>query len=287
MKLVTHTGPLINKRGYDFIKAIDIIKNAGFDAYDHSMCIKEEEVEWFLSDEYRDKIKAMKEHAEKLGIPCVQAHAPFGNIDVLLPAIIRSIEYAAYLGAEIIIVHPETDNWYYYENKDKLFEKNMAYYRTLIPYAKEFGIKIAVENMFGWDRNTHVHLENPCSHSEEFAKYVDTLNSEYITACVDTGHANLMYERPEHMIEKLGSRVGALHVHDNTALDDAHQIPYFGTINWDNVCAALAKINYKGNFTFETNTFINKYMDDDFIPIAYKYLEQVGRSLIRKIESYK
>ncbi|MBQ6998914.1 MAG: sugar phosphate isomerase/epimerase [Clostridia bacterium] len=287
MKLVTNNGPLISKRGYDFIKATEIIKNAGFDAYDHSMCIGEDEVELFLSDEYQNKIKHLKEHADKIGLPCLQAHAPFGNIEVLLPAIIRSIEYAAYLGADIIVVHPYTDNWNYYENKDKLFEENMKYYRSLISYAKEFGIKIAVENMFGWDRNTHIHLENTCSHSEEFVKYVDTLDSEYITACVDTGHSHLMYEKPEHIIKKLGSRVGALHIHDNTALDDAHQIPYFGTINWDNVCKALAEIDYKGHFTFESNTFINKYMDDDFIPTAYKYLEQVGRSLIKKIESHR
>ena len=285
MKLVTTNGPLTKKRGYDFIKATDIIKNAGFDGYDHSMCIREDKTEWFLSDEYFSEIKELKNHADKLGLPCLQAHAPFGDAQKLLPSIIRSIEYAAYLGAEIIIVHPETDNMNYYENKDKLFEKNMDYYRTLIAYAKKFGIKIAVENMFGWDRSTHIHLENPCSHSDEFAKYIDTLNSEYITACVDTGHAHLMYERPETMLKQLGNRVGALHVHDNTALDDAHQIPYFGTINWDNVCKALAEINYTGNFTFESNSFTNQYMDDDFIPIAYKYLEQVGRSLIKKIES--
>ncbi len=42
LKLVTNNRPLIRKRGYDFIKSAGIIKNAGFDGYDHSMCIGEE-----------------------------------------------------------------------------------------------------------------------------------------------------------------------------------------------------------------------------------------------------
>lgn len=286
MKLVIPIGYLSSKFGVE--KALEMVKAAGFDAYDYGMQVRVETMEEFLSDEHWEKVKGVKTHADKIGITCAQSHAPYGGAQAaLLPAIIRSMEYAAYLGAEVIVVHPITDNDHYYERKEELFEENMNFYRQLIPHAERIGIKVAVENMYGWDRVRRLNIESACSHSEEFARYVDTLNSEYIVACVDTGHSQLVSEAPENMITRLGSRVGALHINDNTGIDDAHDMPYTGTINWDNVCAALAKIGYDGNFTFEAAGFYNRHMDEEFFPHVVNYFGHVGRSLIRKIENSK
>lgn len=286
MKLATQT--LFLSKKYGDLKAVEIIKNAGFDAYDYSMCIHLDGMEKFIKDSYWDNIKELKSHADTLGIQCTQAHAPYDDDQIaLLPAIIRSMEYAAYLGAEVIVIHGITDNYRYYEHKEELFERNMDFYRKLIPHAERLEIKVAVENLFGWDRERMHNIENTCSHHEELEKYVDTLNSEYIVACVDTGHCQLVHEAPETMLLKLGNRVSALHVHDNNGFEDGHNIPYSGTINWDNVCDTLARIGYSGSFTFEADRFFNKYMDDEHIINAVKYLEQVGRSLIRKIEKNK
>ena len=271
---------------YSDIKAVEIIKNAGFDAYDYTMSVNSDNTDEFTSEFYWNKIKELKSHADAIGIQCVQAHAPYsGNQIRMLPAIIRSMEYASYLGAKVIVVHPITNNDCYYELKDELFAQNMEFYRNLITHAEKLNIKVAVENMFGWDRNRHHNTENPCSHSEEFIKYIDNLNSEHITACVDTGHCQLVHEAPENMLLKLEKRVGALHIHDNTGYDDAHNIPYSGTINWDNVCSALAEIRYDGSITFEADRFFTQQMEDELIPQAVRYLEQVGRSLIRKINN--
>lgn len=283
MKLVTQTNFLSRK--YGILKAVEIIKNAGFDAYDYTMCTHLDGVAEFMDDSYWYGIKELKSHADAIGIQCIQAHAPYDDNQMeMIPAIIRSMEYAAHLGAEVIVVHPIVDNTCYYERREELFKENMEFYKSFIPHAKRLNIKVAVENMYGWDRERHHNTENVCSHSDEFARYVDSLNSEYIVACVDIGHCQLVHEAPENMLSKLGGRVGALHIHDNTGYDDAHTIPYSGTVNWDNVCAALDKIGYNGNFTFEADRFFNNQMDDEFIPHAVKYLEQVGRSLIRKIK---
>lgn len=284
MKLVNQIGYLRRRFGTE--KALGMLKASGFDGYDYGMDVANESVEDFLSDSYWQQVRELKACADRIGIPCLQAHAPAGENQMeRLPAIIRSLEYAAYLGAEVIVVHSTTDNWHYYERKEALFESNMQLYKALIPHAQHLGIKVAVENLYGWDRVRRLNLESVCSHSEEFIRYIDTLNHECIVACVDTGHAQLVNEAPEHMILKLGSRVGALHVHDNTGIDDAHGLPYTGTINWDNVCAALAKVGYQGNFTFEAGRFFNQYMDDELIPRVVDYYAHVGRSLIRKIEN--
>jgi len=285
MKLVTPLGSLAIRFGWE--KALKMAKEAGFDAFDCGLQTTTDEMDKFLSDEYWDKIKKIKALSDEIGLPCLQAHGPFDDDQrEFLPAIIRAMEYAAYLGAEVIVVHPMTDNYNYYERVDELFEENMLLYRKLIPHAERLGIKVAVENMYGWDRIRRLNIESACSHSDEFMKYVDTLNSEYIVACVDTGHANIVSEKPENMLKRLGNRVGALHVHDNTGIDDAHKIPFFGDINWDNVCEALAKIGYSGNFTFETSMPI-KYMDDEMVPHAVKYMAELGKCLIRKIETAK
>lgn len=284
MKLVNTTGGL-DKR-YSWKEIIKMFKDAGFDGYDLNIQVSRETKDEIHSDEYRKKIEELKAYADEIGIECTQIHAPFGGVqEELKDAIIRSLEYGAYLGAKIAVVHPTIDNNFYYENREKLFEENIAFYKELLPYAENYGIKIACENMYGWDRERHINTGNVCSHSEEFKRYVDAVGSPYLIACVDIGHCQLVHEAPENMIRELGDRVCAIHVHDNTGYDDAHNIPYSGTINWDGVCKALADIDYKGNFTFESGRFFTPQMDDEHIKCAIKYLEQVGRSLIRKIHN--
>ncbi len=283
MKLVTQTAELEKRFGAK--KALTMISEAGFDGYDYTLCQIYNDDCRFNDDNYMEYAKELKEHADSLGLVCTQAHAPFppSAEEPRFSRIVRSMEIAAYLGAEIIVVHPFIEQPYF-EAKEALFERNMEFYCSLIPYAKQYGIKIAVENMYGWNRELHLNLDNVCSHYDEFIQYIDALDSEYITACVDIGHCVLVSENPENMIRKLSHRVGAIHAHDNSGLEDGHNIPYSGCVDWNNVCKALKDINYQGDFTFEADRFFRPSMDDDFIPIALKYLEQVGRSLIKKID---
>lgn len=247
--------------------------------------------EHFLNrEDYMEHISELKKHAENLSMVCTQAHALFPpkTDNITFGRLVRSMEIAAYLGAECIVVHPITELQRHYQTcKDDLFYENMEFYKSLIPYAKQYKIKIAIENMYGWDSGRGTFSSSVCSHNEEFCKYLDTLDCEYITACLDLGHCALVSDDPANMIYKMGNRIGALHVHDVDLRNDNHTLPYAGRINWNSVCRALAEINYNGNLTFEASGFLSEYMDDDFIPVAVKYMEQVGRSLIRKIEGYR
>ena len=287
MKLINPTGKLSQK--YGDIRALEILAGAGFDGYDYTMCDMKYDEHFLNCDNYMEHVAVVKKCAYDLGIVCAQAHALFPpkRDEITFGRIVRSIEIAAYLGAWCIVIHPITElNRHYQSVKDDLFYENMEFYKSLIPYAKEYGIKIAIENMYGWDAGRMVLSSSVCSHSDEFIKYIDTLDSEYITACLDIGHCMLVSDDPANMIYKMGNRIGALHVHDVDLAHDNHTLPYVGAVNWNNVCTALAKIHYKGNLTFEANGFLSEYMDDDFIPVSVKYMEQVGRSLIRKIERY-
>jgi sugar phosphate isomerase/epimerase len=67
---------------------------------------------------------------------------------------------------------------------------------------------------------------------------------------------------------------------------DTHTLPGLGKINWDNVCHALADIDYKGVFTYEANGFLNRLVPEQY-PAAIKLMVDTARYLTAKIENYK
>ena len=56
-------------------KALEYIKNAGFDGYDYSMFDHVNEY-IFNNDNYLDYAKELRKVSDDLGLPCLQSHAP-------------------------------------------------------------------------------------------------------------------------------------------------------------------------------------------------------------------
>ena len=240
---------------------------------------------------YLEHVIEVKKIVESYGKYFNQAHAPFPSFKVgedtyntvILEKIKRSIEIAGTLGAKNIVIHPT----YYGKDSKRNLELNAEFYNNLIPLCKEYNIKIACENMFGRDRRRHCIIPNICSVGEEFKAMMDMLDPRYFTACVDIGHAGLVGTTAPEMLRTLGhDNVGCLHVHDNDYLEDRHCPPYFFDLDWEEITQALAEIDYKGDLTFESDDFLVNFPEEVF-PAAYKLLHDIGRSLIKKIESKK
>ena len=162
----------------------------------------------------------------------------------------------------------------------------MELYRALEPTAESFGVKIALENMWirkdinGVDKICRV----VCSDAEDFNRYVDTLGTKNFTACLDLGHCGLVGEDAADMIRAMGSgRIGALHIHDNEFLHDCHTLPYTMEMDWDSILTALGEIDYKGNFTYEADHFLNGF-PDELMGACERFMHDVGRSMMKKIE---
>lgn len=285
MKISTSTSFFAEKFGFE--KTIDILKDAGFDAIDFGAGSKE-----FCTDvhnkAYYDKIK---NYALDRGIYFNQAHAPFptsymkeNHLIEAFDAVVTSMKNASYLGVGIIVVHPCQHLDFYKEgNAERLFEYNMDFYRRLIPYCQEYGIKVAVENMWQYPR---MISHSTCSRPDEFIRYIDELNSEWIVGCLDIGHAVLVREQPDEFIRKLGNkRLKCLHVHDVDGTDDLHTFPYFGITDWDAVMKALADINYSGDFTFESSLFFEN-KPAELYPHYAKLLAATGKHLVSKYAEY-
>ena len=279
MRISMDTYALSEKFG-DF-KAIEMMKEAGFDAVDFSYCYNQETKE-VLGDGYREYAKRIREHLDKVGMVCNQAHAPFVSgtefaKDATLSKetlIIRAIESASILGAENIVVHAIT-----VPSGVDFEEYNINYYKSLIPYCIKFGINVAVENLFIRDYKRKCFAEKIGS-PEKLNSIVEKINSPYIVACVDVGHAALTGYEPEKFIEGVNKNIlKALHIHDNSYTEDDHALSYTGKLNWEAIMEALKNKGYQGDLTFEIRKFTSKF-PDELVAQALKFIVSTGKHLV-------
>jgi sugar phosphate isomerase/epimerase len=261
-------------------KTIDIFADAGFQSVDFNTDLPE-----YHSDEHDEQFyKELRAYGESRGIEFLQAHAPFSSsfIDAeqseqRFQEIVKSIRIASWLGTKIIVVHPCNHLQYLIEeNQKEIYEYNLAFYRRLIPYAKEAGVKIAIENI----------PKTLTATAEGLIKLYDELNDPVFVVCFDVGHAHRIGENPAEMIRKLGNRIQCTHIHDNMGDSDSHFLPYQGTIDWENVVKAFAEIQYTGDFSYEAGTFV-KNVPIEMRAESAKYMAEIGRHLIARFESYK
>ncbi len=255
MKTSTLTLRLTDEFGIE--KAVQMICEAGFDCIDHSLFSGVNGSLYIEEEGYLEKLKAVKAIADSYGVKFNQTHAPFGSFkegddtynEWVKPLIIKSIEATSILGAEYMVVHP------FYVSVDKK-QANMEFFRSLLPHAKKHNVKLALENMFGWDPEKDVLIKNVCSDAEELIDYVDSLDSEYAVVCLDVGHCGLVGESAPDMIRKLGKeRLRCLHIHDNDGITDLHTIPFSRSIDFNEITKALNEIGYEGDMTLEADAF--------------------------------
>lgn len=290
MRLSTTTYFLAQR--FSFKDSIKIIKEAGFDAYDMSLtCMHNNPGRCvFCEDDYLETAKELRRYADEIGIVCNQAHAPFEwrlfdaerekRLDEM---VLRSIEIASVLGAQVIVIHPK-QYMVYSDHAEELFDINVQYYKKLIPYAQKYNIKIALENMYQCNNGANTPTDSTCSRAWEFCKYLDAINSEWIVGCLDIGHASLMAADIPEFIRTLGNkRLKALHVHDTDFVGDRHTLPFMHNIDYIAVAKALGEIGYDGDFTFEADEFY-KGKPQALYKSTARYMCEVGRFLISEIE---
>lgn len=292
MLLSTQTDVTFAKCGDD--KGLKILSSAGYDAIDFSMFGMCHDDNFLNNTDFIQYAKELRKKAEDVGLRFNQAHAPFPVMryndeaynERIFPRVENAVKIAGILGAYCIVVHPVATPTSPEEQK----EYNFKMYKKLAPIAKEYGVKIALENMWGYDSRRNYIVPNVCSFARDLAEYYDELaDPDTFTVCLDLGHCGLIGEEPDEAIRTLGpDRLGALHVHDNNYVEDTHTIPYgIGMkMNWDKITRALGEIDYRGDFTFEADNFLSR-MPAELLPSGVKFMESLGRELIRKVDSYR
>lgn len=282
MKLSVETHVLHKRYGDE--KAILMLKKAGFDSIDYSFYWLDES-DQTLGDEYRSYACKVRQLLDENHMTCNQAHAPLGLLkyDSIFDTsnegylkLIRSIESAAIMGAENIVVHALKVP----ANMD-VFACNLEFYKKLEPYCEKFGIRIAVENLFWYDKNSECCRE--ILTPEQLKRMVGELGSKCFTVCLDVGHAAVTGYEPDELIRCFSNdTLQALHIQDNDYRKDRHTLPYTGSLDWKKIMQALKDIDYKGDFTFEIFGYLRK-LDDDFMEEALAFAAKTGRKLLRMI----
>ena len=265
MKISTEIGSAAKIIGEE--KAVEYIAKAGFDAWDFSMfamCKYDREKKALFennhplaSNEYLAFARKLKQTGLDNGIECNQSHAPFPSaVPEIRSYFKRAIECTAEAGGKICIIHPDNN---------KSAQENAEMYQELLPFAKEYGVKIATENMWNWDDEKDESSFAACSTSGSFVEHIDVVNDDFLVACLDLGHAEMRGSGSgaTEMIRALGKRLQALHIHDNDKWHDSHQIPFSMSIDFDAVVKALKNINYQGYFTLEADRYLSIYNEEN------------------------
>ena len=289
---------------YPFEDILPIIAEAGFDGVDVSFSrfwtskeirsdIIPETVE--SEDAFLGSVAPIGAAAKKNGLKVFQTHAPYPGwakteqTDAHLRDVLRwSVRATAELGAKYMIYHPvksqpeRAENW----------AKTMEVCESLIPAAKQYGVTICLENLFRARKAGDITklVAATGADYETAARKIDELNAfageELFGFCLDTGHSLLAGLDVKDVIVTMGSRLKALHVHDNNGISDQHLMPYVGAVNWERFVDGLAQIDYRGVLSFETQD-VWKLFDYDLMPSVEKLIAETGRMFARRIEERK
>ena len=262
-------------------EALRIAKEIGADAVDFSLYSGRGRFDYQNADSIYAKSEQefiayftdLRRYAESIGLDICMTHGRVDGLrnipekDEALYENARLDCYAtALLGSPVCVVHGVTTIYHMDTPPEMMRELNFQMFCRMIPYAKQYGIKMATET-FG-----DVDGCSTCDFFGNIDEFIATYericavgdNRDYFTVCVDTGHSNKATKfnnnpKPPQVIRMLGNRVTCLHLNDNNTVTDQHLIPFVakagyqieGTIDWDDVFATLEDIGYNGYYNME------------------------------------
>ena len=287
MLISTQTSHAVSRLGFE--QGTLTLKNAGYDCLDLSLFEMIRDDSPYIAGDWRNLVEERKAFCDANGIIFNQSHAPFSfawgdaNIreNIAKPRVEQSIEVSAMMGVKIEVVHPL--HWMpYLGHEDEINELNIQYYKSLVPLARNLGVKIALENMWQKEIKRKCICTDVAGFAKDHAALIDAIDSEWVVACLDVGHCSLVGEEAEDTIRILGhDRLKSVHLHDNDYQGDRHTIPGLGLMNWDNIMKAFEDIKYDGEFTYEADAFL-KGFDNEFFPTAVEFMVKRAKHLVSK-----
>ena len=266
-------------------EAIRMLAKAGFDGCDWSMFSYSRPDGFFNRPDWRLEARELKKIADENGVPFLQAHAPFPSNDArdetktaeIRKYLLLSLEACSLVECPYVIIHP-VDTFPASSDpmmRETAYRMNVEFYGSLIPRAKELGVRICLENMFGHNDRYNRIVPSRFSTAEEMARCIDELDGG-IDACLDVGHAVLVNDTMDHMARVLGSRLKTLHVHSNDGINDRHTAPLVFRMDWESFGKALYDIGFDGAITLEADNFLVP-LPDDMIALGLDFLAANAR----------
>ena len=231
------------------------MKEHGWDACDFQWFLNTETELFKVSDEeFEARLKAEKALADEAGIEFYQVHGPWkwpssddteeGRAE-RWEKFAKSIKGASFLGAKYIVIHPIMPFGHKDIDPDFSFELNVNFFKSLMPVARQYGVKIGYENM-PFQRHS---IALPVA----LLRVIEAVNDEYFTFCLDTGHCSVFNYYPTDALRLMKKHLTTLHIHDNDGTKDQHRCPGNGVIKWEEFVRVLHEIDFGGVVSFENS----------------------------------
>ncbi len=283
-----------------------MLKRAGFSCADFSLNsyllntnIYRSELNEFFSRSIHELTQFFAPHkkaAQEAGITVNQMHMPYPIYvptgdrelnDYLWNEVApKSVELCAFFGCPHLVVHG-FKLARFLGSEEAEWERTQAFLDSVAPRAKELGVVLCIENLYG-GIGGHI-VGGPCCDAKKAAERIDRMNEKYhaevLGFCFDTGHANLVGLDFERFLSTLGDRLKVLHIHDNDGISDLHQIPFTfaktrenkSSTDWDGFLRGLKGIGFDGVLSFETAPVLTAFPEE---------LKMEALGLIDKIGEY-
>lgn len=226
-----------------------LIKDAGFDGL----------LMWWSNEFGRDKFGKndyfnSPKLARESGLFIENIHCPLENQNELwnnnlageksIETYLKCIDDCVSFEIPTMVIHLPND-------KNPITSLDLHRIKKMTEKAEKYSINIAFENL-----NNINHL-----------LYIfDQINSPNIGFCYDSGH-HYSYCPDLDLLKKYGSRLMALHLHDNNGTHAQHGLPFDGEINWQRLMKKISKIIKKNTIKFLISIPI-KYPCPSYPPVV-------------------
>lgn len=159
----------------------------------------------------------------------------------------ESIDLASEFGCSVLVVHPGKISGH----RERSFRNMVGNLRKLSMQAGNCGIILGLENKEGTDPT------NLCCTVDEHVRAIREVNSQFLKATFDIGHANLTcggdMGKLREFVKRLNGHAVHVHVHDNRGVledsffGDMHGAPGEGNIDF----SVLKELDFRGVFNLE------------------------------------
>jgi sugar phosphate isomerase/epimerase len=159
----------------------------------------------------------------------------------------ESISLASFFGCSVLVVHPGKISG----DREKSFMSMVRNLKKLSSKAHDFGVILGFENKEGTDPT------NLCCTVEEHLRAIREVDSPFLKATFDIGHANLTcggdIGKLRDFVKELNGHAVHVHVHDNNGVfaesyfGDLHGAPGDGNIDF----SVLRELDFKGVYNLE------------------------------------
>lgn len=145
----------------------------------------------------------------------------------------QALTTATALNAKYMVVHSDYAPIVHYEGYEVyLLEQSILFWKDLIREFEASKVTVVIENVH--NRNPHL-----------IGNIIDAVDSPYLGACLDTGHAHALGK--SHLttwVKSYGQHLQYIHLHDNHGEQDQHLPLGEGNIDFEVFFASLKEAHY-------------------------------------------